>query len=125
MAFAQSAVGLWKTLDDETGEHKSHVKVYEKDGVLYAKITKLLLHPQDTKCSKCTGDRKDAPIVGMKILWGLKKSGSTWKGGRVYDPEQGKDFVAKVWLDKKDPNKLYVRGYLGFLYRTQTWTRVK
>ena len=36
--FAQSPVGVWKTIDDQTGAAKSHVQVYEKNGKLYVMI---------------------------------------------------------------------------------------
>ena len=38
-------VGVWKTIDDESGKAKSHVKIYERNGKLYGKVTKLLLNP--------------------------------------------------------------------------------
>ena len=34
-------VGTWKTIDDETGKEKSHVQIWQKDGVYYAKVVKL------------------------------------------------------------------------------------
>ena len=36
------------------------------------------------------------------------------------DPEDGKVYKAEMWLDQ---GRLKVRGYLGLLYRTQTWVR--
>lgn len=122
-AFAQSPVGTWKTIDDETGKAKSHIEIYEKDGKLHGKIVKLLQAPEDTKCDKCEGSRKGKPLVGMTILWNLKKDDSEWEDGTILDPAKGKTYDAKIWLEGKD--KLKVRGYIGFLYRTQTWHRVK
>ena len=41
-SFALSAqstpVGLWKTIDDETGDAKSYVRIFEKDGKLYGNV---------------------------------------------------------------------------------------
>ncbi len=43
-AQASKIVGMWKTIDDDTGEAKSYVKIYKaKNGFYYGKITKLLL----------------------------------------------------------------------------------
>ena len=123
VALAQSPVGVWKTVDDETGKAQSHIELYEKDGKLYGKIVDLLADPKDSRCDKCKGKKKDQPIIGMEILWDLKKDGKAWEDGTILDPANGKTYTAKVWLDSKD--KLKVRGYIGFVYRTQTWHRVK
>ena len=62
----------------------------------------------------------------MKIIDGFKGDGKgVFKGKRLFDPEQGMTFRGKVWLDPDDSDKLKVRGYLAFLYRTQTWLRVE
>ena len=31
----QTVAGVWKTIDDETGEPKSHLELFEADGKLY------------------------------------------------------------------------------------------
>lgn len=38
----QSPIGIWKTVDDESGQEKSHVEIFQKNGKLYGKIVKLL-----------------------------------------------------------------------------------
>ena len=114
---ADSPVGLWKTIDDETGQAKSIVKIYERDGKLYGKIKRLLKNP-DATCDACEGDDKGAPIKGMIIMWGLKKDGDEWSGGKIFDPKKGKTYRCKIWLDG---DKLKVRGFLGPFFRTQKW----
>lgn len=122
--FAQSPVGVWKTIDDETGEAKSYVKIYEANGVLYGQVQKLL-DPADAgkKCDKCPGASKDKPIEGLMILWGLKQDGNEWTGGSIMDPGNGKVYSCKL---KLEGNKLIVRGFLGvsLLGRSQTWYRL-
>lgn len=122
---AQSVVGTWKTIDDETGEAKSYVEIYEKDGKMCGKVTKLLLKSPDTVCQECPGDKKGKPVQGMEILWNLKEDGKTYSGGKIMDPENGKTYKCYIELDGAD--KLKVRGYIGFaaLGRTQVWHRVK
>ena len=119
---AQSCVGVWKTIDDETGEERSHVEIYEKNGKYYGKIVKLL-NPTTTTCDNCTGKRKGKPLVGMEILWDMKKSGDTWKSGEIFSPTKDKTYSCKLWLEGNDTLK--VRGYVALFYRTQTWHRVK
>jgi uncharacterized protein (DUF2147 family) len=121
---AQSAVGTWKTIDDEDGKAKSLVEIYEKNGKIYGKVSKLI-NPEATNCGKCEGIKKDQPIVGMEILWNLVKDSDTeWEGGKILDPKTGKEYKCKIELT--DSNTLQVRGFIGFalLGRTQTWYRV-
>ncbi len=129
-AFAQATpVGLWKTIDDETKQEKSYVRIVESGGVLTGRIERLLdPAKQDSKCDKCTDERKDKPVIGMTILSGVRKNedGTLWDGGTILDPNNGK--VYKVRLTPKDGGKaLDVRGYVGapLLGRTQTWIRVE
>lgn len=125
--LAQSTpLGIWKTVDDKTGEAKSYIEMYEKDGKLHGKITKLLQRPQDTKCEKCPGNRKDKPLVGMVIVANLKPTDGVWKGGIILDPETGNEYGCSIWLEASQPNELKVRGkHWTGLYRTQTWYRVQ
>ncbi|MDB5748759.1 MAG: hypothetical protein JWP72_3607, partial [Massilia sp.] len=74
-AWAQNAspVGLWKTIDDETGKPKALVRVTEENGALQGKIEKLFRGPnedQNPKCVACTDSRKNQPIIGMTIVSG-------------------------------------------------------
>ncbi len=125
--YAQSPIGTWKTIDDETGKEKSYVQIYEtKSGKLQGKVVKILTPgKENAKCTDCKGDNKDKPINGMVILWGLEKDGSSWSGGHILDPNKGKQYKCKINL--KDANTLEVRGFLGvsLLGRTQTWYRVE
>ena len=99
--FAQdSPAGLWKTIDDKTGEAKSHVEIYEEDGIYYAKIVKLLQSPSDVVCDACPGDKKGKPVMGMVIMWDLKKHKDYWSYGRIMDPENGKTYKCNVYLEK-------------------------
>ena len=127
-ALAQATpVGLWKTIDDETKQEKSYVRIAEADGVLSGKIEKLLdPSKQDTKCDKCTDERKDQPVLGMTIVEGVKKNPDEpyWDGGTILDPNNGKTY--KVRLTPQDGGKtLQVRGFIGPFYRNQTWIRVE
>ncbi|MEL1254702.1 DUF2147 domain-containing protein [Flavobacterium sp. DGU38] len=123
---AQGVVGKWKTIDDETGEVKSIVEVYEKSGKIYAKVVDILRadHKKDV-CKKCEGAEKNKPILGMVIMNGLKKDGDEYNGGTILDPTNGKKYKCYITLESAD--KLKLRGYVGIslVGRTQYWTRVK
>lgn len=127
MANSQSVFGKWKTIDDRTGEPKAIVDIYEKDGLMHGRIVKILEEgKEDALCKKCDGERKNKPIVGMKIIDSLEKNADgEWKGNTLFDPEQGATFRCRIWLNPKNQNELKVRGYLAFFYRTQTWIRAE
>lgn len=122
---AQSFNGTWKTKDDETGEAKSHIQIYESGGKVYGKIEKLLRANAPTHCDKCPDERKNQPLLGMILLVNMVQKDGMLQSGSILDPEKGKWYNCKMWLKEGDPNTLVVRGYLGPFYRTQYWTRVK
>lgn len=120
-----SPMGTWKTVDDKTGEAKSHIEIYQEDGKYYGKITKLLRRSPDTVCEKCPGKRKDQKLVGMVIMQDLEKKDDYWKDGKILDPESGKEYGCSIWFEDGNAEELRVRGkHWTGLYRTQTWYRV-
>jgi uncharacterized protein (DUF2147 family) len=121
---AEAPVGKWNTVNNKTGKVESQVEIYQEGGKLFGKIV-ALSQPTDDKgqpkrCTKCTGDDKDKPIVGLVIIKGLTPSGERFKGGTITDPADGKVYTAEVW---PEDGRLKVRGYLGPFYKTQTWQR--
>ena len=125
-ATAQSCLGIWKTIDDKTNKPASIMKLYNKDGKVYGDILAIL--KEDTKqknplCVKCPDDRKDQPVIGMQLIRDLSQDGNQWSGGKVVDPHTGK--IYRCYLELVEPNKLKVRGYIGFSIfgRTQYWYR--
>lgn len=122
-----SPAGLWKNIDDATGKPRALIRITESNGTLQGKIEKVFPAPnesQNPKCEKCEGASKDAPIIGLLILSGLKKDGDAYAGGQILDPDNGKTYASKVQLTDGG-KKLNVRGYIGvpMLGRTQTWVR--
>ncbi|WP_298539020.1 DUF2147 domain-containing protein [uncultured Aquimarina sp.] len=124
-ASAQSEIiGKWKTIDDNTGEAKSIVVIYKKGSKIYGKIDRILKESdRDKLCKECEGEDYNKPIEGMIILKGLQKDGNEYEDGTIMDPENGKVYKCKIWVDEDDPNVLNVRGYIAFLFRTQQWIK--
>ncbi len=123
---AQTIFGKWENRDEETNKVDSVIEVYEKNGKAFAKIIEITdKNRQDALCDKCSGKRKDNPILGMNILTGLKKDGDEWSGGKIIDPKNGKEYKCYIKLD--NDNKLKIRGYIGFAAfgRTAYWYRKK
>jgi uncharacterized protein (DUF2147 family) len=108
---AQTVVGTWKTIDDETKEAKSYVEVFENNGKLYGKITKLLLKPADTVC--------------MIIVSDLSLKDGYYQGGSILDPTKGDYYKCSLWLQAGDANVMNVKGkHWSGISRTQKWYRV-
>ncbi len=125
-AAENTPVGTWKTIDDETGKPKSIVKITDEGGELKATVIQVLQsedgpHPI---CKNCDGERKDKPVEGMNIMWGVHKDGDIWDGGKILNPHDGKIYKVKL-QPSADGTKMTVRGYIGFalLGKTQVWER--
>jgi uncharacterized protein (DUF2147 family) len=125
--YAQTTVlGKWKTIDDNTAKEKSIVEITERGGKVYGKIIRIFPEPgknPDPVCDKCSEDdsRHNKKVIGMEIIRDMVKSDDEYDDGTILDPEVGKIYKCKIWLEGKD---LKVRGYLGPFYRTQTWKRL-
>jgi uncharacterized protein (DUF2147 family) len=123
---SQTVIGKWKTVDDETGQARSIVEVYEKSGKIYGKIIEIL-NPEkrNAVCTKCTGKNKNVPILGLVILKDLVKDGDEYNDGKILDPLKGEEYKCLIALEEKD--KLKIRGFIGLSVfgRTQYWYRVK
>ena len=128
-ALAQmSPVGLWRSVDDKTGESKAEIRIGESGGALQGRIEKTLRKDAkpDAVCEECTDDRKGKPMAGLEIIRGGKKAEGkdVWEGGKILDPENGKEYRAS-FTPIDGGKKLEVRGYLGPFWRTQPWNRVQ
>lgn len=128
-ALAQTTpVGQWHTIDDKTNEIKSLIVISESGGVLTGRIDKLLRKgaDQDAKCTECTDDRKDKPMLGLEIIRGAKKvdGKDVWEDGKILDPENGKNYTLRL-TPIEGGKKLEVRGSVFGIGRTQTWVRVQ
>ena len=132
IAANDTPVGTWKTIDDATHQPKSIVQITDSNGQLQARILKLLNRTPEAiakdgehpLCKKCDGERKNQPIEGMTIMWGVTKDGDVWDGGKILDPKSGKVYKVKLTL-KDGGQKLDVHGYIGFSLfgRSQVWER--
>ncbi len=128
-AMAQSTpVGLWRNVDDKTGEVKAEIRIADTNGALLGRIEKSLKKDAkpDAVCDECSDDRKGKPITDLDIIRGGKKAEGkdVWEGGKILDPENGKEYRAS-FTPIDGGKKLEVRGYLGPFWRTQTWNRVQ
>lgn len=125
VTIAQDVVGKWKLEDGS-----AIVEVYRQGDTYNGKIV-WLQHPTEADGSPVVDDKnpdsklRSRRIIGLNMLSGLKKNGSEYTGGRIYDPGNGKTYNCTM---KVEGNVLKVRGSLdkrGVLGRTMDWYRVK
>ncbi|MFT4786675.1 MAG: hypothetical protein ACI9I8_001806 [Cellvibrionaceae bacterium] len=123
--FGQSIIGKWKTIDDESGKIRSVVEIYERDGKVFGKVAQIVVEEgeeEDPVCDECDeGDpRYQQKVIGMEIIKDMvfEAKDKVYQDGNILDPENGSIYDGKLWLED---GKLRVRGYIMFLYRTQTW----
>lgn len=128
-AWAQmTPEGLWRNIDDKTGEAKAEIRIRDNAGALTGVLEKRLAKDAkpDDLCKECSDDRKDKPLVGMEIIRGAKKAEGkdVWEGGKILDPENGKAYTLRL-TPIEAGKKLEVRGSVFGIGRTQTWVRTQ
>lgn len=126
-AFSQQAdaiLGTWLTEKKD-----GHVQIFKSGERYYGKLVWMKdPYQSDGKTPKVDKENPDAslrkrPLQQLVFLTGFVYEDGTWKDGKIYDPESGKTYSAKM---KLKGNTLDLRGFVGFsaLGRTTTWTRL-
>ena len=125
-SIAQDILGQWKSIDDVTGIEKSIVEIYKKDGKIYGKVIEIFNESKrDLLCSFCKGEDYNKPVLGLVIIKNMEEvKKGFYKNGTITNPDDGKIYTCRLKLDEVNPNRLQVRGYISFFYRTQYWERV-
>ena len=113
--FAQDILGTWLT---EAGDAK--VEIYKNGNTVNGKIVWLAKGPETKDTHNSDKKLRSRKLMGVNILSGLTKNKDKWEGGKIYNPKNGKNYKCSIWIEGKN---LKVRGYIGFLYETQTWKR--
>lgn len=126
---ADNITGLWKTVDDETGNAKGVVAVYEYRGKIFGRV--IASFDEDGKYIDDDMYRQintspflegDPAFNALTIIWDMKDKGKKWAGGKIMDPGDTEVkpgiYDCEIW---KEGRNLIVRGQILFFGRNQTW----
>lgn len=133
---AEAILGLWQTQPTENGFAKVRIeRADDRYRGVVVELSEPLFPasegPEWVGKPKVDRNNPDAseqsrPIIGLAIVWDFEYKGENrWEGGRIYDPENGKTYKAKLHL--AEDGSLDLRGFIGFslLGRTTRWQRVE
>src|SRR5947209_7134892 len=123
-----TAVGLWEQVDENSGKAESWFKITERNGAYEGAIVKIFFKPGEDEnwiCSKCEGTERNTPVLGLTLIKGMQRNGSSYENGTIMDPRDGSVYRALMKLSP-DGQRLEVRGYLGISLfgRSQVWKRL-
>jgi uncharacterized protein (DUF2147 family) len=127
-AAEPTAVGLWEQVDENSGKAESWFKITERNGAYEGAIVKIFFKPGEDEnwiCSKCEGTERNTPVLGLTLIKGMQRNGSSYENGTIMDPRDGSVYRALMKLSP-DGQRLEVRGYLGISLfgRSQVWKRL-
>ena len=120
-----SPVGLWEAFDND-GKSEGFIRIFQIKGLYYGRIEPSFpTDDRSARCTRCTDDRHNQPIIGLVLLRHLRPQNGEYVGGDILDPDTGHIWSCKMRLTDGG-RQLIMRGFIGIslLGSSQTWKRV-
>ena len=118
---AEPIEGVWRTDDG-----KGLVRIAPCGSAMCGRIVRVLDTGPDvprTDVNNPEPGLRGRSIVGLVTLTGFSRAGSSWGGGRAYDPKSGRTYRASMEVERNGALKL--TGCLLFICQSRRWTRVE
>lgn len=121
-AMAADIVGRWRT-PGNGGE----VELYKCGAAICGKLISsahLVKEPGALDSKNKDGSLHGRKLKGLTFLTGFTGGPTEWKGGKVYNPEDGNTYAGTITAT--DENTLKLKGcVVAPLCKTQVWTRIR
>jgi uncharacterized protein (DUF2147 family) len=121
-------VGIWEKRN-ELGQPEGWFRIVERDWLYEGQIIKICSKPGEDvaawRRTRCEGEQKNAPVLGITFIKGMRRAGLKYENGTILDPRDGATYSAPMEVSA-DGQSLVVRGYLGIalLGRSEVWYRL-
>jgi uncharacterized protein (DUF2147 family) len=129
-AWGGDLVGLWQAYDNHTGNLEALIHIKKLPDNTYEGIVEKIYpdKPENAAmiCSDCPGSYYNKPILGMRILSGMKRKDKlTFDGGNILDPDEAKVYQCRIQLSE-DGKTIQVTGYINYVWigQSEIWQRV-
>ncbi len=112
-AQAAGLIGTWTT------QKGWKIKMYKCGAAFCGKVI------GGTKATDVHNPKKSMrsrKMVGVRMVWGMKKSGSGY-AGKLYNPNDGKIYTGKMSLSGASSLKLSGCVFGGLICKSQNWRR--
>ncbi|HEX7454739.1 MAG TPA: DUF2147 domain-containing protein [Gallionella sp.] len=130
LAWSGELAGIWQAYDDHTGKLEALIHIKKlSDNTYEGNIEKIFPdNPESAAivCTSCTGSLSNQPLLGMRILSGMKRKDKlTFEGGTILDPDEGKTYQCRIRLSE-DGKTIEVTGYINVVWigQSEIWQRV-
>jgi uncharacterized protein (DUF2147 family) len=124
-----TAAGLWERVDS-SGAPAAWFRILDCNGIYQGKMARIFStpggpNPSEWRCTGCAGNQRNAPVIGLTFINGMRRNGLAYEGGSILDPRTGSVYSARMDLSA-DGQQLSVRGYLAIelLGQTEVWRRL-
>lgn len=105
-----------------TPKKDGKIEIYSRNNLYFGKVLEGKKPRKDTLNPVIS--LRSRQVIGMEFMLHFKFENNVYVDGEIYDPESGKTYSCKMWLEN---DNLKVRGYIGFslLGRTELFERFK